>query len=48
MHKKITSGILALLMLLSTVSCAESENTDDTSANTPTAAETAASADGTG
>ena len=48
MYKKITSGVLALLLLLSTVSCAESENTDDTSANTPTTADTAASADGTG
>lgn len=35
MHKKILAGVLAMLMLLSSVSCAESEqNTDDTS-NSP-------------
>ena len=48
MHKKILAGVLAMLMLLSSVSCAESENTDDTDANTPNAAETAGTSAGDG
>lgn len=44
MHKKILSGILAMLILLSSVSCAESQTTDDTSETSPVTADTTANA----